>query len=276
MPDQIAAFSTDIEAPRFLSVDTDYYSNFIHEDLLARETELFKTKWFDYRFMTPLQATALYVDEYNLAFKRIYARQFDRDRAEHFKLPNLAEVIARFAGDDNTAAAESLPCGVAIAASKRTASEEKKAITRQKVAKENFHGFWNGRQVADFIGIPYNHYLDLALDYRMRRWKQGFVPRPQLLYHEYDVEKICDKWTEMQAGEIFTANHSAYLVQNYQGVKAQDDYHEWLFAQAMSRASAYTYLAQFVDEDRLPIEKVRARLDDRAYERFERELQQSH
>ncbi|PZR92082.1 MAG: hypothetical protein DI537_14750 [Stutzerimonas stutzeri] len=262
MPDIIAAFSTDIEAQRELPVENDYYSNFVHEDLQQRDAQLYGSKWFDYRFMTPLQATALYIEEYGKAYRRLYAVEFDRDRSGHIQVPTIEGVIS------------------VMKHGKRKWIEKqdaKKIESSMRAGKVDFNGFWNGRQVADFIGMPYGHYVSLALSFRLRRWKQGYMPRATHLYQEYDVERIVERWGQMQQGEIFLAEHSAYMVQNYQGLKAQDDYHEWLFASAASRGTmANSYLAQFVNEDRLPIEKVRARLDDHAYTLFERELQQSH
>lgn len=261
MTNLIAAFSTDIEATRELPVDSDYYSNFVHEDLQARESELFMTKWFDYRFMTPLQATALYIEEFGRAYKRLYAVEFDRERAEHVQVPTIEGVIC------------TMKQGKRKWIEKQ---DEKKIESSKKAAKIDFNGFWNGRQVADCIGMPYGHYVGMALQFRMRRWKRGYMPRPSHLYHQFDVEKIVERWTAMQESETFLAEHPAYLVQNFQGVRPQNDYHEWLFKSAQARSDTLAVLARFVDEDRLPIEKVRARLDDEAYQRFERDLQRSH
>src|SRR5690348_14877843 len=50
------------------------------------ERELMQTKWFDYRFMSPLDATELFVREYTEAYRNKWATNFDTVEAEK-KIP---------------------------------------------------------------------------------------------------------------------------------------------------------------------------------------------
>lgn len=240
-----AAFSADLDAERVPTLENDYFAhNYINKKFQAFDLELYKSKWFDYRFMTPLQATRAYIDQWGAIYRRIYAREFDRQTAEYIKPLDWDHIRRRLTQGD-----------------KKTS------------AHLAFTGCWRGRQIADALGMPYEIYIDLALTYRMRRWKQRHMPQPHHLYHEFDVEKVQNRWIELQSSSLYLAEHPAYMVQNYQGVESQNDYHEWLFAQAGKRSNPPELIARFIDEDRLPLDKVRARFDDDQFELVERYLQ---
>ena len=98
------------------------------------------------------------------------------------------------------------------------------------------------------------------------------MPQPQHLYHEIDVTDTVARWEEMQAGMIFMANHPVYLVQNYCGLAQQNDYHEWLFKQAEFRAEPGELLANFIDADQLPLDKVEARVSSYIFDQVEHYL----
>jgi hypothetical protein len=241
-----AAFSTEIDAERVLTTENDYITNeYIAVKFQEFDKGLFQTKWFDYRHMTNLQATKAYIEAYGAVYRRHYAQEFDRERAEHVRVLDFNQMMGALRGDD------------------------KKSATK---AKSRFVGCWRGRQIADALGMPYDSYIDLAIGYRMRRWKQGYMPQPQHLYHEYDVEKIQARWEEMQTGRIYVAEHPAYLVQNYQGIAHQDDYHEWLFKQAQLRRNPGETLARFINDDQMPYEKAMARSDEYTAEMIKRYL----
>jgi len=217
-------------------------TNFINSESQEFEAQLWSQKWFDYRHMTPLQATRLYMDEYGPVYRRHYATEFDRERAEHVKVMTFDNMLVGL----------------------------KNGVPKFKHA---FNGFWRGRQIADFLCMPYDVYIDLAFGYRMRRWKQGHMPQPTHLYHQYDVEKISARWEEMKAGRLYLAEHPAYIRQNYADLPQQKDYHEYLLSMAMLRTNPGEYLADFINNDRIPYEKVRARVDPAIWEMVESYLQ---
>lgn len=243
MPSLITAYSTEIDAERTDTLESDYYSQFIDKKTLEHEQELFTRKWFDYRHMTVLQATGVYIEAYNKVYRRIYAREYDRERAEHIKPINFEGILGDL---------------------KRNGLPK---------AKRRFVGCWRGRQIADWLCMPYEIYLDLAFTYRMRWWQQNTMPQPTQLYGEAIVEKIVERWEELKLSNIYTAEHPAYLNQNYQDIAHQNDYHEWLFTQANSRQNVPEFLAQFVKDDHLPLEKVRSRVSQEVYEKVEYYLQ---
>lgn len=236
-----AAYSIELDAPRVSTLESDFYSTIVPREYADWDLSLYATKWFDYRMMTPLQATKAYIEAYKIAYQRIYAREFDRNRAEFIKPIDF----------------EKLRVGI------------HKGVTKDKT---RFVGCWHGRQIADFLCMPYLEYIELTMGFRMRRWKQGFMPQPQHLYHEYDVEKTQNRWGEMMLGRLYTAEHSVYLVQNYQDLPHQNAYHEYLFEMAKSRSNPAMVLAEVINKDQMPYEKVLNRVGAEMFERVERYL----
>lgn len=235
---------TEIEGVRSSPLESDYYSHaFIARKFQDFDLELFASKWFDYRHMTPFQATCAYIDVYGDVYREIYAREMDRSRAEFIR-PITVDSVRQGLRDNDTA------------------------------AKTIFTGCWRGRQVADAIGMPYRDYIEQAFTFRMRKWQRPYLPRPMHLYHEFDVEKIIEKWGQIQSSRLCVSDHPAYILQNFCGTQAQNDYHEWLFAQANMRSNVPYILARFVKEDRLPLSKVLARLDELGCERVRYYLEQ--
>lgn len=215
--------------------------DFVPKPLMKHELELYATKWFDYRELTPVQATRRYIDVYGDIYRRHFSTNVDSKIAQYIK-PITIERIWKGLGEGN----------------RRTRRE--------------FTGCWRGRQVADALGMPYHIYIDLALTYRLRFWKQRNLPQPFHLYGEWDVEKIQGKWEEMQATRLYLSEEPAYIAQNYRGVAHQKDYHEWLMKQAFLRSNPPAFLARFINDDILPLDKVEARYDADTLERVHRHL----
>ena len=217
--------------------DDQFSFQYISKKSLEFERSLFQTKWFDYRQFTPAQATRHYLEAYADVCRTVFSIEVDKRAAEFIQFYDVDKAMRGLAAQNPH-------------------------------AKAAFSGAWRGRQVADAIGMPYKDYIRWAMHFRMRRWSNTRnLPRPAHLYHEWDVEKVQAKWEELQASNLYLSDDPAFLVQNYCGIAYQNDYHEWLFKQAALRPDEFYFLAQFINEDRLPIEKVQARLTQ---ERFER------
>jgi len=213
-------------------LENDFFAQaFVKKEFHNYEAMLSDTKWFDYRFMTPLQATKAYVAAYGEIYRRIYRREIDRERSEHLRVLTWDSIVQ----------------GV-----EKGETKWKRVLT----------GCWRGRQFADGIGMPYEHYIENAMTFRMRRWQQRHMPQPEHLYHAVVLDKVSQRWEELMGTDTWTSDHPAFLVQNYDGLKVQDDYHEWLFAQSMRRSDPLYFLAHMIRQDMLPMEKVRARYPD--------------
>lgn len=213
----------------------------VNAKLLAFDLQLYTSKWFDYRFMTPLAATMKYVEAFGKIYQAVFARERDVRIAQYIRPIQVSTLMAGLRNGETK-------------------------------YKRLLAGFWRGRQVADALGMPYELYIDLAFDYRLRHWNQRHLPRPEQLYHEFDVEKIQARWEELQSSRIYAAEHPAYTCESYADLPLQNDHHEWLFVQARRRSDEAGMLAEFVRRDLLPVEKVRARLSGDELDRFERNL----
>jgi hypothetical protein len=204
---------------------------FTDKKLQALEPELFRSKWFDYRMLTPIQATRLYIEAFSAVYRSYFAVEINRKAAPFLKLITVDRVMEGLNAED-------------------------------RKFKSMFSAYNRGRQVADAIGMPYQQYIHIAMGFRLRFWQQSSLPKPHHLYGAIDVEKTIARWEEIQAGDLFLAEHPAYTMMNYSGIAHQDDYHEWLIKQAGLRTNPPLYLARFINEQMLPKDKVFARLDD--------------
>lgn len=200
-------------------------------DQLAMEESLFATKWFDYRQLHPTQSSYLYASAFEAIYRDFYAQVIDRRAAEFIKVFNVEDIFSE-------------PNPVARA-------------------------LWQGRMVADAAGMPYPEYIRLSLQHRLRGWQQRFLPRPSHLYQEAIYLKVVAEWEELQSARIYVAESSFYGNERYRGLAAQNDHHEWLFAQASKRANPLPTLARFVFHDQMLLEeKVASRLGDDAVEKM--------
>lgn len=253
--------SSNNDAPRHDPFDDDYLTNLhVSKTLISHELDLFKSKWFDYRQLTPLQATRVYIDSYEEPYRRHFATNFDKNIAKFIKPISVESIMAGLREMQ-----EPEPEGLTALAKK----ERDKRIYKARTA---LIGCWRGRQCADYLGMPYGVYIDLALTYRLNYWNRNNMPQPTHLYSKMVVEKIQERWPELQERKLFLSDDPAYLVQNFRGIGHQKDYHEWLIAQAQKRSNPPFFLAQFINDDLLPMELVELRFDEFTVERVNRHL----
>lgn len=197
----------------------------IDKKLLRAEVELFRTKWFDYRHLTPLAATKLYIGEFGRIYRQFYARYLDRQTAQYVRPPTFDSIIA--------------------------------GLKRQDIeAKSNFSAMWRGRMAADMIGMPYELYLNLAFEFRLRYWSRSKMPRPHQLYRAREIEQIAEAWEKYQEGNLYVSQHPAYLVQNDCGAPHQADHRIWLVNQAMKRSDPVELMVRFIESDLLTTDDV--------------------
>lgn len=230
--------SFDMDSDRVLDFDQNsFVQKFVPKKYLNYDLSLFATKWFDYRRMTPLQATIEYMKAFCESYKDTYARELDFQRAEFVTPVNITKLFTDL-------------------------------IERQRPKdKSKLTSFWRGRQVADALGMPYNVYLDHAFEYRMRRWQRAYLPQPQHLYHEYVVEMIQEKWEDLKKSRLYLPDDPAFLSQNYRDIPYQNDFHDYLIAQAAERSDPAFTLSGLVETDMLPLEKLEKTVDTDLFDR---------
>lgn len=215
---------------------------FIHNSVL--ELGLMNSKWFDYRFMHPTEATYFFAFEFEKVYQREYARNIDSRAGKDLKV---------FLRDKTRAEKIS------------SKSKAKKTFVRDPFEAEHtmISGLWTMRQMADAMGMPYDLYISRAFTHRLNYWQQRHLPRPQTLYCELVTDKVAADWDEHQRNKLYFSTDYRYKNAQFVGLNYQNDHHEWLFAQLELRLNSAHVLARIMyDEQLLPEEKVRNRLGD--------------
>lgn len=175
-------------------LDTIVAMRLIMPDVLERERELAHTKWFAYRFLSPLEATKLFAQLYRTGYKAYVRRNVDVDQAE--KVNGL---------------------------STRIFSQASRSLTE----------LWNARQRADALRLPYELLIEFGFEFAgRRRWKKA--PRPAQLFGSKNSDVAwpieIEKWLEDRlplAAERLDWLPQ-YRVENYRGFPVQDEFRDYL------------------------------------------------
>lgn len=190
-----------------------------------RESELYASKWWDYRPMHPMQATYLFVDAYKRAYKAAYARRSDTEYAKWLKV---------FAKDDFLEGA----------ASTRTA-------------------LWLARQQADEIGCSYDFFCTRAMHYAERRdW--AMLPRPQAMYsnkpmYQSDLtiaQHVERLWAEKVKTELMYSTDAFYQAENFVNNIHQREHQRMLIGRIQHNPNRAMLVADLVYEQRVLLPEV--------------------
>lgn len=192
-------------------------------DVLARERERAHTKWYAYRFMSPMQATILFAD--------LYCKGFQRHIRTH--------------RDVNDAA-------VAQGLGARLFGRPSRSLTE----------VWNARQRADELGLPYNLLIEFGFHFAGRRTRKR-APRPGQLFNSGNSAVAwpleLEKWiVDPLHHEVQRLDMPHYRHENYRSLPAQKDFHDYLLESIVERVSAWgPKLAHHcVSRRHLPIRKA--------------------
>lgn len=203
---------------------------FIPVKLLAEEAELNQTKFWDYRFMHPSQATQAFAEAYAAALKRAVSRRTDLWvglNMRGLKKGCIFELDAR-------------------------------AIT----------GFWKGRQMADRIGCPYDFYCEHAMQFADKA-RMTFLPSSSQLYTQTIpehlqhsglpsmVEYIVERWVHRTSHSNFYASHPAYLSENFNGGQEQILYLNYLFSKIKGSNLPEGVLCTLLERGQVSPEQIR-------------------
>lgn len=234
---------------RILSVEEESYAvMMIPKAIRDNDKALFTSKWFDYRFMTPFEATMQYMRDYETIGRRIYRREIDMHRSTEIKFLTPERLTRVLRGEE------------VLKKSKMTS------------LKSKLTGYWRGRQVADALCMPYPVYLEEAITLRMRAWQRTYLPRPEMLYEMGMVERIQNRWLELRTSRNHFPDHHAFMIQNYQNLPVQNDFHEYLFEQSGLGGDRFFQLASFIENGLIPYEKVQSRLSEEEFQRVQEHL----
>lgn len=175
--------------------------------LQAQERALYGNKWFDYRFMHETLATFLFARAYGQVAKTIYGRHIDVRRVQWFQALKNEDVF--------------------------------------RLAVPVQTGLWRARQFADALGMPYELYIEIAME-RLMRYKRPFLPRPQQLYSDDAVQAARDGWHEYQGAKLYVATDVRYRNRYYRGWVHQDDHRKWVIDQLARRPDPASMIATYL------------------------------
>lgn len=159
---------------------------------LASEGQLYESKWFDYRFLSPMEATIDFYELYQSIYKRKHKAYIDHEEAK-------------------------LKRGVSAAGLFKRGAE--------------FTSIWRARQFADELGVPYDIFLEAAIEHFFRSgWTR--VPHPSQLSGQKNRERIkcavMKSWTEHLDGRVHASEKAHYRTESFKGFHAQVEHRKWV------------------------------------------------
>lgn len=175
-------------------MDSTKACKLIMPDVLAREREVARNKFYEYQFMSPLAATQHFAELYSQKAKAFARMNQDIETAE--KVLGMGHNLF----------------------SKPSAS-----LTE----------FWNTRLKADRMGMPYGLLIEFGFHFAGRR-KWRAAPRPGQLFGSKGSDYFWFDMFETYAEEhfhLFTRELDdlpQYRSENYRGLQSQDDYREFI------------------------------------------------
>jgi hypothetical protein len=181
---------------------------------LAAEADLLLMKWPGYRFLSPVEATDLFIENYKEAYKMSFKRHIDKDAAEKM-----------------------------MPASKLKTSSNNAHYTQ----------FWIARQCADTLCIPYELYLEFCFDFASRVTRR-YLPQPnQLVFSDKSEEawraKLNEAWGQDELKTAFSrmAPMIEYCLENYRDLPAQNAFQKELLMMCKNSAAHFpTFFANRV------------------------------
>lgn len=186
----------------------------------AAERSLILTKWFDYHFLSPAEATQAFVEEYTKIYRQKWAQNFD----------------------------------VSVANKKRGIAAGGLFHSRKE-----FREFWNARVQADVLGVPYWLYISTAMEVALRRAKQKRLLRAGQMRRMDCVEAIEKRWDDELAGSRWLSELSHYRTENYCSLPSQVAHREHVSRAVRKRPNALIELGMAIDNSRvLPVDKAEA------------------
>ena len=174
--------------------------------VVREEMDLYTTKWLDYRFISPTEATDMFKSEYNKAYKIAWRTYEDRNEAEFksglFEMPKFRK------------------------------PSDKDTIK----LKREYTSIWRARQCADALGVPYDFLIRETIDALMASGRCRTMPRPNQIAGALTDEAIRDRvrqqWTDWAAFNFSSmiSRLPQYMDHAYRGLHAQDAHRDWVLS----------------------------------------------
>ncbi len=178
---------------------------------LAEERDISGVKWFDYRFISAVQATERFYETYIHLYREAFRRNFD-------------------AG---------------------TATLKRAVPARGLwVSPGEFSAAWRARQIADGFGMPYDFFIRECIEAALRRGVAR-VPRPNQLYNLLSMPHVQERWEERRKALPLFSELPQYRVEAFCGLPAQIEHQQWVIDSLKARQARPFAIAQACFVDRL-------------------------
>ncbi|MBA9071032.1 hypothetical protein FHR71_004809 [Methylobacterium sp. RAS18] len=201
----------------------------IHAERLAEERVISGVKWFEYRFISAVQATELFYETYIRLYREAFRRDFDAGTA----------VLKR-----------AVPVGGLWSSS------------------GEFSAAWRARQIADGFGMPYDFFIRECIAAGIRRGVTR-VPRPNQLYNLLSIPHLQDRWAEHCKAMTVFSQLRQYRVEAFCGLPAQLEHQRWVIGSLKARHARPFAIAQACFVDRIfTLDRAKAEFDPYVVERM--------
>ncbi|WP_020177429.1 hypothetical protein [Methylopila sp. M107] len=195
-------------------------SAFVSAAELDFERELYRSKWFEYRFMSPEEATRLFTEAYVKIYRDIWRQEFD----------------------------------VTAASSKQAIAAGGLYHNHREFAL-----MWGARQAADALGAPYEVHIRHAMEIKLRLgWKKP--PRPNQLCGIKKADRMLPalqkRWEDRSETMPFIGM-PIYRSENFYGFHAQLDHQAFVLDRLGKHGHRVWAAGSVAIAQRLiPIEKI--------------------
>lgn len=176
------------------------------------ESDLYSTKWFDYRRLHPIKASYLYTSAYFKAYSLEMKVRFDVNRGEYM----------------------------------RPVKGYKDDMFAIKAAR-HYSALWKGRQAADSLGTPYDFYCRTIMRWaEENNWRH--LPRPEHMYSTKVKDVVAERWSEEISTKLIFPQDPYYHAANYNGCDQQDVFHRYIEQAVERRQKKALILSQVIDK----------------------------
>ncbi|CAO4157233.1 hypothetical protein DHODJN_25695 [Methylorubrum extorquens] len=180
------------------------------------------SKWFEYRFISAVQATELFYGTYIDLYKEAFRRDFDAGTA----------VLKR-----------AVPAGGLWS------------------SPGEFSAAWRARQIADGFCMPYDFFIRECIAAGIRRGVT-WVPRPNQLYNLLSIPHLQERWEERRKAVPLFSELPQYRVEAFCGLPAQLEHQRWVIDSLKARHARPFAIAQACFVDHLfTLDRARAEFD---------------
>lgn len=172
------------------------------------ESALMSSKWFDYRFLHPMEATYLFYSHYVQAHQNYFKKAINHEVANN-AYPFKGEAKHDFL-----------------------------------LAKEA-PSIWRLRKIADFYGIKYDFFCNGVFNnvYRVQFNGKVVAPRPAMLRNEDIVKTVYNEWLAYRDGTLLFSCNPYFKVSSFESHDVQIQHEDFVIGQIQRKQAPEYALA---------------------------------